>query len=189
MVLGPRDSATLPLFQMAGGLLCLKPGSRTKELSWVGVGDLVRALRVMMAHWTVEPTELIPTFFVCSAPEITDRELIRTTAQIVGGKGFLLPLPDSILRLVGVLSRWFPAIGAAVPSLQPDRLQELLESRWVVTDAAFRETFLWKSHDALPGVITETARWLHQTGQIKLRATAPALRSPSPLKNPPEITS
>ena len=44
MILGPRDSATLPLFRMATGRIRIKPGLRSKSYSFVAVDDLVAAI-------------------------------------------------------------------------------------------------------------------------------------------------
>ena len=46
MILGPRDTATLPLFKMASGLIRSKPGLRKKEFSFLAVDDVVSAIQV-----------------------------------------------------------------------------------------------------------------------------------------------
>jgi nucleoside-diphosphate-sugar epimerase len=44
MILGARDTATLPLFKMARGPVRTKPGLRRKEFSFLGVEDVIAAV-------------------------------------------------------------------------------------------------------------------------------------------------
>jgi nucleoside-diphosphate-sugar epimerase len=44
MILGPRDTASLPLFQMARSLVRFRPSGRAKNLSFISVDDLVEAM-------------------------------------------------------------------------------------------------------------------------------------------------
>ena len=170
MVLGPRDSATIPLFKMASGWVWVKPGEKIKRLSWISVNDLVSALRAVMNNpLPSRRSSGWPTYFVSSQPSITDEELIQATAEVLHSKGILIALPDVILRLVGVFSQKIPAIGRAVPSLQPDRLRELMEWHWTVTDAAFRSAYSWHSKSSLHETLREAALWLQSQGVLRAK--------------------
>ena len=74
MVLGARDTATLPLFKMAAGLVRPKPGLGKKEYSFIAVEDLLEAVN---ASWE---SDARGPFYIASESTITDFELIRTAA-------------------------------------------------------------------------------------------------------------
>lgn len=144
MILGPGDRAIRPLFAMVRGPLWLKPGWADKQLSWIAVGDLVRAMLAALSR----PAKT-GVWFVAAEDPLTDRELIQTAARLLGRRAPLLRLPRPILRLAGELSARFLAIGEKVPSLMPDRARELLHDRWLIDATAFRRDFSWRSQQTV----------------------------------------
>lgn len=164
MVLGPRDSATLPLFQMMAAPVWCKPGLREKQFSWIGVQDLVDAILLVAQKHRFPacgtPQQTLPVYFVTSGETITDSRLIQSTAAVLGRKGVILPIPNALLRLVAFASRFIPAIGQAVPSLMPDRARELWEDRWLVSGDRFTSEFTWSAHQQLAGVLAEQGDFL-----------------------------
>jgi nucleoside-diphosphate-sugar epimerase len=86
MILGPRDTATLPLFKMAMGLVRTKPGLRRKEFSFISVEDVVEAVE---AAWNCESTG---PHYISAHRTITDWELIGTAARAAGGKSRPAPI-------------------------------------------------------------------------------------------------
>ena len=77
MILGPRDTATLPLFRMARGALRIKPGLRKKSYSFIAVEDLVTAIFLAL-----ERTSFPKVSYVAS-PHTIDRLAIDRS----GGSG------------------------------------------------------------------------------------------------------
>ena len=145
VILGPRDTATEPLFQMARGPFLFKPCSKDKVLSWIAVTDFVDALFVLLrrvAGGTAPPGGL---WNVANRQTITDTELLLAASQAVGGKGRLVRVPGRVLRVAVRLSKTIPAIGRAVPSLMPDRALELFEDRWVISPRKFERDFSWSA--------------------------------------------
>lgn len=166
MVLGPRDSATLPLFKMAKGKLHFKPGFGTKWYSFVAVSDLVDAI---FAAWAGEGAWSKPgvrTYFVTSGKPFSDRDLVTGAARALNRKGWLLPVPQGVLRLVSRLVDSVPAWADAIPSLTADRANEIWPDRWVVSSDAFQQDFHWKPVAELLSVLTETGTWYRETGQL-----------------------
>ena len=75
MILGPRDTATLPLFRMARGALRIKPGLRAKSYSFIAVDDLVTAIFLAL-----ESAPFPQASYVASAQSMTDWQLIAAAA-------------------------------------------------------------------------------------------------------------
>ena len=163
MVLGPRDTATLPLFAMARGPVRVKPGFSPKHYSWVDVGDLCNA--ILSASDTGDWEKHGP-FYLGSEQLITDNELIATAAKVIGAKGLTLSVPQIAIRLASLVIDAVPAWRAAAPSLGRDRVREIFPSRWVCDGTPFADQFGWRASKGLRQTLSETAGWLKDQGKI-----------------------
>ena len=163
MVLGAGDRATLPLFKMVLGKVWTKPGIKLKEFSWLASGDLADALE---AWFDRGPADGVHTAHVTSPGTITDADLMRTAAAVSGTRGFLLPVPQILLRPVAFASRFIPAIGENVPSLTPDRAREIWPERWVIDPEPFASMTGWSGRATLPATLSETLGWLRREGLV-----------------------
>ncbi len=166
MILGPRDQATLPLFQMAAGKIRPKPGLKTKWYSWIAVEDLVRDLLELLA---VEQWDAISprTMYAASPAPVSDRELVECAATQMGGSGLDLPLPHPLLRAVSWLVDAVPALRAATPSLTRDRVKEIFPDRWVVDAELFRAIVGDGAYATLDDTMKKTHAWYRRCGLLK----------------------
>lgn len=146
MVLGARDTATLPLFKMAAGLVRVKPGLRPKTYSFIAVEDLVSGIR---AAWG---TSGAPHYIAAARP-ITDTELINAAARSLGGRGITMPVPQIAVKFLSWIVDAAPSLRASVPSLTRDRARDIWPDRWVVDSTAFRKTTGWTCRLELPDAI------------------------------------
>ncbi len=165
MILGPRDRATLPLFKMAAGPLRAKPGLAGKTYSWIAVRDLVRGILNALAlpDWS----ELTGAPIYAAAPDsITDHDLIRVSARLMGRSGITLPLPDPLLRLASLAIDAIPALRAGAPSLTRDRVREIFADRWVVDGAPFRARLAPGPFSQLAETLAETRDWYATAGLL-----------------------
>lgn len=166
MILGPRDTATLPLFKMANSRLLFKPGLKPKHYSYVGVKDLVSGIDQALQS-SVSLGGLSSRSLYIACPEsITDEALIRTAAEAVEKPGVLIKVPQTILKGVSKLIDAVPAWRKAVPSLAGDRALEIWPERWVVSSKQFSEAFSWKPEDGLLQNLQEAYRWYLRNGDI-----------------------
>lgn len=162
MILGPRDTASLPLFKMARSRLRLKPGVRAKEFSWIAAADLVSAVWRASAAGDFPPQAL----FVCSEGTLTDSRLILTAAEVTGRRGWTLPMPQPLVRMVAAGLALHPNIESILPSLSPDRARELWPWRWVVDGGAFARLFDWKPSANPSDTLAETHAWYVRSGAL-----------------------
>ena len=163
MILGARDTATLPLFQMGTKLIRTKPGWRKKEYSFIAIEDLIEAISAAFELEARGP------FYVCSDQKISDFDLIDTAAQATGGRGITLPVPLSFVRLASLLIDSIPALRKSIPSLTRDRAKEIWPDRWVVDSSAFRAATGWRSHYNLSHALQSACDFLTKDGQLICR--------------------
>jgi len=166
MILGPRDSATLPLFKMAGGAIQFKPGFQTKYYSFVAVQDLVHAILRVLENPVDLRTLNQRKFFVASDKVISDTELITTAVEVMNRPARLLKIPQPVIWGISQVVGNVPALSKAIPNLSKDRAKEIWPDKWVVSARSFEETFDWKATTKLKSSLTETFEWYKRTGQL-----------------------
>lgn len=140
MILGARDSATLPLFQMARGRFRIKPGLAPKTYSFIDVADMGEAVD---AAFSAAP---FPQSLYPAVPDpISDWELIATAADVCGGRGLTLPVPEPAVRLLSLVVDAVPSLRARTPSLTKDRARDIWQARWVVEASDFSRHTGWQA--------------------------------------------
>ena len=160
MILGARDTATLPLFKMALGLIRTKPGLRRKEFSFLSVDDVVEAVQ---SAWSFESPG---PHYISAHRTITDWELIDTAARAAGGKGVTLPIPIAVVKAMSLLVDSIPSLRRSAPSLTRDRAKEIWADRWVVDSTAFRRATGWQSRQDLDEALNGAFRHYVREGHF-----------------------
>ena len=160
MILGARDTATLPLFKMALGLIRTKPGLRRKEFSFLSVDDVVEAVQ---SAWSFESPG---PHYISAHRTITDWELIDTAARAAGGKGVTLPIPIAVVKAMSLLVDSIPSLRRSAPSLTRDRAKEIWADRWVVDSTAFRRATGWQSRQDLAEALNGAFRHYVREGHF-----------------------
>ena len=161
MILGARDSATLPLFKMARGPVRTKPGLRRKEFSFLAVEDVVAAIYAAFGLNGRGP------FYIGSDRPVSDDDLIASAARAVGGKGITLPVPLPVVRLMAAVIDATPSLRAATPSLTRDRAREIWPDRWVVDSSAFRRQSRWTPSISLDEALLSACRYFQGRGSLR----------------------
>ena len=152
MILGPRDTATLPLFRMAANPVRIKPGLKSKTYSFLAVDDLVDAL-----FTTLSRDPLPADSYYIAAPEpITDWQLIAGAAATMHARGLTLPVPQAAVRLLSVLVDAVPALRASTPSLTRDRAREIWPDRWAADGTDFSRLTGWQPRRGLAETLQAT---------------------------------
>jgi nucleoside-diphosphate-sugar epimerase len=166
MILGPRDTATLPLFKMAKGWVQFKPGFREKYYSFVAVQDLVKAILAALES----PQDFRDLdqrkFFVASNKAITDLDLISTAAKVMNREDRILRVPQPLIWGVSQIVGNIPSLSKAIPNLSKDRAKEIWPNRWVVSCQKFESQFGWSAQVDLTTTLRETFDWYVKSGQL-----------------------
>lgn len=163
MILGARDSATLPLFKMARGRLRTKPGLREKHFSYLAVDDVVDAI---LAAFACGGSRIAGPFHIASDRPTSDTDLIRSAARAVGGTGVTLRIPQPLVRILAAAVDAVPAWRNAVPSLTRDRAREIWPDRWVLDSAAFRTAAGWQPKIPLDRALSEAGDHFRAAGKL-----------------------
>ena len=166
MILGARDSATLPLFKMVKGRVLFKPGFNPKYYSFVAVTDLVEAIQKGLGTSNKSQESQSKSYFVASDEVITDEMLLTTAAKAAEKKGLLVKVPQPLLKVVAKAVDAVPAWRAAGPSLSGDRAKEIWPDRWVVSSKKFAEEFSWSAGEGLLETLQDTYAWYVKNGEI-----------------------
>ncbi|MFZ4778627.1 MAG: NAD-dependent epimerase/dehydratase family protein [Terrimicrobiaceae bacterium] len=160
MILGARDSATLPLFKMARGVIRTKPGLRRKEFTFLAVEDVVSAIEAAFEVNARGP------FYIGSGTPVSDYELLASAAKAVAGNGITVAVPTPVVRFMAALVDAIPALREAAPSLTKDRAREIWHDRWVVDSSAFRSVSGWKPTGSLDQALLAACRHFQAMGSL-----------------------
>ncbi len=166
MILGARDTATLPLFKMARQPIRFKPGFALKRYSFIAVDDLVSAIVTCLQSPGRVMAQDQRVYFVAANDSITDRQLISTAGQALRRRGLVLPIPQPILRGVSKMVDRVPRWRKAIPTLSSERAKEIWPKRWVVSSQAFQDRFDWSPTIDLKTTMQETCEWYRNSGQL-----------------------
>lgn len=160
MILGARDTATLPLFKMARGLIRTKPGFRRKEYTFLAVEDVVGAIEAAF------PLRERGPFYIGSETVMSDWEMIAAAARAVGGRGVTLPVPIPLVRALAAFVDAVPTLREAAPNLTRDRAREIWPDRWVVDSSAFREAAGWRPSVTFGEALLSACRFFQARGDL-----------------------
>ena len=146
MIIGPRDTATLPLFRMARSAVRFKPGWMTKTFSYIAVNDLVEAIFAALEGF---PALAGSSSYVSAQEPVTDWQLIASAAEACRTRGIILPVPETGLRILARVVDAVPSLRSRTPSLTRDRVREIWHSRWVVDGTRFEQRTGWRAGTAI----------------------------------------
>lgn len=160
MILGARDTATLPLFKMARNFVRVKPGLRAKHFSFLGVDDVLDAIMAAFDAGSPGP------FYIAGGEVISDWELIQAAARVAGRRGVTIPVPLPLIGLFARVVDAIPSLRAATPSLTRDRVREIWPARWVVDGAAFRRLTGWQPRIPLDQALSGAFEYFRAGGRL-----------------------
>jgi nucleoside-diphosphate-sugar epimerase len=161
MILGPRDTATLPLFRMVRAALRIKPGLRTKFYSFIAVKDLVTAIFLAL-----ECEPFAETSYVASPQSVTDWQLIAAAAAACHTKGVTVPVPHLVVRMLSAFVDTIPSLRAKAPSLTRDRAREIWPDRWVVDGSKFARLTGWRASTTLSEALQAAQSYYVREGKL-----------------------
>ena len=150
LVYGPRAPANVVrLLRLVDRGLPLPLGRIHNRRSMLYTGNLVSAVRTLLNA----PRVGGEVFFVADGVDLSTPDLVRTIARALDRPARLWPVPVSILRLGGLLTRQSAEIARLVGSLSVsvEKLQQRTGWRapftptggWGATAAWYRESFSW----------------------------------------------
>lgn len=160
-IYGPGDRELLPVFQAADSLPVLPVLSRTARVGMIHVEDAARQIAALAARPVGRPVALSD-----DRPEgYLWRELMAEAAQACGRRAHLAPVPQALVRLVGITNDFRVVLGAN-PMLTSGKARELLHSDWSAAPEE-RLTGLPAAMHTLSSGFADTVRWYRHAAWMK----------------------
>ncbi len=161
-VYGPRDKDLLTFFQLASRGVLPIPTGPPRPLQMIHVGDLAQAI-LAAAH-----SEKARGIYHVADPEAyTWTEILELIAAAVGKRGRRVPVPQTLLNVVGQASG---AMGRAMGRPQifdGDKVRELLAPGWLCeTDRATQELGFTAATRLELG-LRQTVAWYREQGWLR----------------------
>lgn len=100
IVLGPEDSATFTLYQMASKGLGMRPSGKPQQVSTVFVEDLADAI-ILMATMDMKGSKH-KTYYVSSPGLVTVEDLFKAMGKALGKKVSIIVVPRMVLKTLSV---------------------------------------------------------------------------------------
>lgn len=172
-VFGPRDRGILAFFQAAAGGVVPRVGSRRgaaeRRVSLVYGPDLADAI----LRAAFRPEAAGRTYYAAYDETLP---LADVTARIAAAVGSLpsrrgrrmrvLPLPDFVVRGVGVVAEESARLLGRVPEFSRDKAAEFLAPGWECEVSRIRTELGWNAATPLDRALAETAAWYDAQGWI-----------------------
>lgn len=166
IVLGPGDPATLTLYRMARAPVVFLPAGPPQRLSFVAVGDLVRAI-VCMSEDT-SPTHRV--YYTTSERPITNRELLQAMARALDPRRsralWVVPVPHWVLWVAMQVSTAAARLLPFTNQLDRKQLEQMTAPSFVCTSARLTADTGWVAHTTLAQVTEEAVAGYRARGAL-----------------------
>ena len=160
-VYGPRDRATLPLFELAakGWTLCF--GSANRPLSMIHVEDLARAMVEAAGH-----PGGVGTFFVTDGNIESWGSLSDAIASGSGRKTRRLTLPDALVRGAAAVIEGSAKLTGKAPIFTREKAADFTARSWACSSEAAMEAFGYRPRLNVVDGMAESFQWYRKEGWL-----------------------
>lgn len=100
IVLGPEDSASFTLYQMASKGIGVRPSGKPQQVSTVFVDDLAEAI-ILMAQMDMKGSKH-KTYYVSSPGLVTVEDMFKAIGKALGKKVTIIEVPRIVLKTLSV---------------------------------------------------------------------------------------
>lgn len=169
IVYGPGDVTNLPpLMQMGRFGLYVKPGRKNRYFSFIHVGDLCEALIAASEKGKTLSADdhAQGVYFVADPNEYTWDEFCLAISRAMGkGKAYVLPVPETLSKVVGAGAEIGGRLIGAVPIMNRDKATEMLQDAWTCTsDRATNELQFKATFAPVDTGLVDTMAWYRKEG-------------------------
>ena len=163
-VYGPGDRETLAIFRAVKRGLAPIPGDGSGRVSLIHVNDLAGAVTAVLdapatAGLTFEVSDGRPQGYGF-------REMLELIAEVLEVRARLVPVPPTVLKLVGAINQGAGRIAGYTPMLTPGKARELCHPDWLCRDHRLAEYTSWSPRIAASEGLRDTVRWYRTHGLL-----------------------
>lgn len=171
VVVGERDTASLPLFQTAARGVHMVPGRGHDRLSMVHVVDLVAAIIAAGDHGERLPADDdergTGIYFACADEHPTVRELGALLANAVGrDRVRVIAAPRALTKLIGGVAEGVARLRDKPSILNYDKMLEANAGSWECSADKARTQLGWRPGAPLVARLEQTGTWYREQGWI-----------------------
>jgi nucleoside-diphosphate-sugar epimerase len=161
-VFGAWDRGIHAFFLAAARGLRPRIGLRRRAISMVHGPDLARGIVLALASDRAAGR----TYHVADPVPVDLHDALSWIAEAVGRPTRVLPVPEVLVRAVGVVAEESARLAGRVPEFSRDKVAEFLAAGWVCDTARARDELGWTPASSLRPALEETARWYRANGWI-----------------------
>ncbi len=153
-VYGPRDSATLPLFQLAnrGWAFCV--GSRDRRISMIHVADLAQGL--VEAAQSPAGTG---TWFLTDGEAHSWAEIASALSIAAGRRVRVLTVPDPLVQLAGSMNQFAHRVVGTSALFDRAKARDFTAKGWVCSSESAESAFGFTPRVGLVDGMSESMEW------------------------------
>ncbi len=159
VIYGPWDREGLALFRLARGRIAPRPACPEPRIAMIHARDAASAIVALC-----EPGPSHVTFEICDgrADGYGWRELLREAGTALGRVPRCIPVPDPLLRAVGLANDAGAQLSGRAAMLGRGKAAEILHRDWTSDPSAQLPRALWRPLLDLPAGLKDTVAWWRQ---------------------------
>lgn len=163
-VYGPRDSATLPMFQAAQKGIGTLIGFDDKYVSLVSSMDLSRGI----TEAAMSENSIGESYFIASEEYYNWTEIIDTMGAAAGRNKMLkLRIPHSIVKVMGNVNGLIGRITGKPPVFDSEKSIDFIQKYWTCSVEKAKKDFGYEQKYSLEEGFKVTFEWYRSNGWIK----------------------
>lgn len=161
-VYGPGDRESLSFFKMvkSGFVPCVN--RNRMAMSFIYVDDLLEGLCRLAAAPQV-PEKL---YYMTSQDEVALSEFLKIIGRCMNKKYLTINVPKPMVSLSARMSLTIGRLSGKPSILNPDKVKEMVELRWVASGERFRKLFPDMTFTPLETGIERSLSWYRQKGWL-----------------------
>jgi len=163
VIYGPRDRATLSLFQMVRRRFAPLLGDGTNAISCVYAEDAARAAALAATAGHDAPTA---TYSLDDGSVYTWRDFLAAIESAVGRKALRLPSPRWAFAAAALASESYGRLFRRAVSFNRDKYIEMRQRYWVCSHEEIARDLGWKPQVTLGEGAALTAAWYRREGWL-----------------------
>ena len=162
-VFGPRDMDVLGVFQSARFRITPVVAGPDRLVSIIYVEDLADGILTAAASSEIPSGEI---FFLANEKPVVWREFAELIGRSMGYNPFVIPLPVSIMRLIGKGGDMIGKLTGKPALIRSEKIMEMEQLAWVCSSEKAKRQLSWVSKTPLEDAINKTRDWYKRMGWI-----------------------
>lgn len=161
-VFGPRDRNVLFFFRAARYHLAPYVAGAPGPVSIIYVSDLVQGLIAA----ALSPHSIGETYFMAHPDPVMPREFGRCMARLMGHHAIPLPLPKSVLKILGICGGLFSKFTGSPSIMASAIIEDVVCGPWFCSVEKACEQLDWRAQTPLDEAMLITIQWYREHGWL-----------------------